>query len=172
MNLQPTLESALVRIRPLAEEDKESLYQVANDPKIWEQHPCPRYLRSEFDEFFKESITSKGALAILDKSTGDLIGSSRFKSIDGNFNGVEIGWTFLARAYWGGKYNSEVKTLMMNYAFNYVDNIVFYVDRDNTRSRKAVEKIGGISITELATLGKNNPNNVTYLVRKPNPYGP
>lgn len=108
MDLQPTLENELVRIRPLESGDLESLYEVAKDSKIWEQHPCKRYLRTEFEKFFTESIESKGALTILDKRTDKIIGSSRFKKIDGFSNGVEIGWTFLSRKYWGGKFNKLV----------------------------------------------------------------
>ncbi|NNK19585.1 MAG: GNAT family N-acetyltransferase, partial [Maribacter sp.] len=120
MDLQPILENELVRIRPLRNSDLESLYNVAKDPKIWEQHPCKRYLRAEFEQFFIESIESKGALIIFDKKTDQIIGSSRFKKVEGFSNGVEIGWTFLDRKYWGGKYNKTVKDLMIAHAFNYV----------------------------------------------------
>ncbi len=64
MDLQPNLENELVRIRPLKKQDLEALYEVAQDPKIWEQHPCQRHLRAEFEEFFAESMESQGALTI------------------------------------------------------------------------------------------------------------
>ena len=124
MDLQPTLKSELVRIRPLHIKDLEPLYKVAKDPKIWEQHPCKRYLRSEFEKFFTELIESNGALILLDNMTNRIIGSSRFKKVEGFPNGIEIGWTFLDREYWGGKYNKEVKDLMIDHAFNYVDNVI------------------------------------------------
>ncbi len=170
MDLQPILENELVRIRPLRNSDLESLYNVAKDPKIWEQHPCKRYLRAEFEQFFIESIESKGALIIFDKKTDQIIGSSRFKKVEGFSNGVEIGWTFLNRKYWGGKYNKTVKDLMIAHAFNYVGNILFYVDKDNIRSQKAVENIGGKKIvaSEYGKLPETTPNNLTFIIRKPN----
>jgi N-acetyltransferase len=55
----------------------------------------------------------------------------------------------LACAYWGGVYNKSQKHLLMDYAFNYVENVLFYINKDNMRSRKAVEKLGGTVITHL-----------------------
>ena len=168
MDLQPTLKNELVRIRPLHIKDLEPLYEVAKDPKIWEQHPCKRYLRSEFEKFFTELIESNGALILLDNMTNRIIGSSRFKKVEGFPNGIEIGWTFLDREYWGGKYNKKVKDLMINYAFNYVDNVLFYVAKNNIRSQKAVEKINGkkISKSEFPKLPKTSPDTETFVIKR------
>lgn len=170
MDLQPTLDSELVSIRPLERRDLEPLYNVAKDPMIWAQHPCKRYLRTEFEIFFEESIESKAALIILDKLTKEIIGSSRFKPVLGFSNGVEIGWTFLSRKYWGGKYNKEVKDLMINHAFNFVDNIIFYVDKSNLRSQKAVEKLKGLKReeSEYRELPMTSSDNLTFVIKKRN----
>lgn len=169
MDLQPILENTLLKVRPLNEKDLEPLYAVAKDPLIWEQHPSKRYMRDEFEQFFVESLASRGALAIIDKQLDLMIGSSRFKPVKGFPNAVEIGWTFLARNYWGGKYNREAKYLMMAHAFHYVDNIILYVAKDNTRSQKAVEKINGIKadLSEYAELPATSPDNYTYIIKKP-----
>lgn len=63
-----------------------------------------------------------------------------------HFLKVEIGWTFLARAYWGGVYNGEMKRLMLRHAFRFVDGVVFLVGKQNVRSQRAVEKIGGVRV--------------------------
>ena len=151
MNLQLLLENELVKIRPLSPQDLQPLYEIAKDPKIWEQHPCKRNVRREFEKFFQESIESNGALTILDKKSGDIIGSSRFKSVEGVPNGVEIGYTFIGRKYWGGNYNRAVKDLMIEHAFKFVDNVLFYVAKENIRSQKAVKKIGGRKVSESDT---------------------
>ena len=57
---------------------------------------------------------------------------------------IEIGWTFLSRDYWGGSYNAEIKQLLLNHAFTFVDTVVFWVGETNTRSRRAMEKIGAV----------------------------
>jgi RimJ/RimL family protein N-acetyltransferase len=57
---------------------------------------------------------------------------------------LEIGWSFLARGYWGGVYNREMKRLMLEHAFQFVDRVIFVVGVDNVRSRKAMLNIGGV----------------------------
>ncbi|MBX2870689.1 MAG: GNAT family N-acetyltransferase [Saprospiraceae bacterium] len=144
MNLQPKRSNELVQLRPLESNDFNALFQVAQDPLIWEQHPCPdRYLPQPFTAFFEDSLQSGGALVVIDQLNGKIIGSSRFKSIIGAPEAVEIGWSFLARAYWGGTYNRAVKELMIAYAFEYLEDVVFYIGKENIRSQRAVSKIGG-----------------------------
>jgi len=168
MDLQPILEDGLVLLRPLEDADFDSLYAVAKDPLIWAQHPAPRYLPDIFADYFKESIASGGALVIIDKSSGQVIGSSRYKLTPDADNAVEIGWSFLSRNYWGGMYNRSVKELMIAHAFTFVDHIVFHIGEKNMRSQKAVEKIGGIRTTEpeFGHLINKSDGNVTYLISK------
>ena len=143
MNLQPTLTGNLVELRPLRADDYSNLYAVAADPLIWEQHHAgDRYKQDVFTEFFEDALNSNGALVAVDLSTMEIIGSSRFHGYDKEESEVEIGWTFLGRAYWGGIYNGEIKALMLGHAFQFVDNVVFLIGPGNTRSRRAAEKIG------------------------------
>jgi RimJ/RimL family protein N-acetyltransferase len=59
---------------------------------------------------------------------------------------VEIGFTFLEKAFWGGTYNGELKRLMLDHAFQFVDQVVFVVGENNLRSQKALQKIGAILV--------------------------
>src|SRR5215218_9371503 len=105
-DLQPTLEGELLRLRPLRPDDWEALYAVAADPLIWEQHPASnRYQEETFRQFFQDALASGGAMIAIDAKTQRVIGSSRFYAYDPARGEVEIGWTFLARSYWGGVYN-------------------------------------------------------------------
>lgn len=168
-DLQPNLENDLLILRPLREEDVENLYQVASDPLIWEQHPTKnRSERGGFEVFFKEAMESKGAFVVIDKKTEKIIGSTRFYAVKTTQNAIEIGWTFLARQYWGGQYNQSMKHLLMDYAFNFVENIVFYIHEHNFRSQKAVEKLGGQRITHLENqpMEIKSASSVIYLVTK------
>ena len=147
MNLQPVISGERVNIRPLKRDDLDALYAVAVDPLIWEQHPAKsRCERATFAMFFQESLDSGGALAIMETAGGQMIGSSRYHGFSAEESVVEIGWSFLARAYWGGIYNREVKDLMLRHAFRYVQGVVFLVDPENLRSQRAVEKIGGCHV--------------------------
>jgi len=145
LNRQPTLAGELLELRPLREDDWAALFAVASDPLIWEQHPdSDRYKEDVFRRFFADAMRSGGALVALDRATGQIIGSSRYHGFDATGSVVEIGWTFLARRFWGGTYNGEMKRLMLEHAFTVVDRVIFIIGPENRRSRRAVEKIGGV----------------------------
>ena len=144
-DLQPTLKGELIILRPLRQEDFADLYAVDSDPLIWEQHPAKdRYKEEVFREFFCEALESGGALIAIDAKDGRVIGSSRFHGYDEARSEIEIGWTFLARSHWGGRYNGEMKRLMLRHAFTFVNSVIFRVGPHNLRSQRALEKIGGV----------------------------
>lgn len=142
MDRQPVLEGERLLLRPLTESDWSSLFAVASDRELWAGHPShDRWQEPVFRAFFDDALEKGGALAIVDKATGTVIGSSRFQY--GEEGALEIGWSFLARAYWGQGYNVEFKRLMLEHAFRFVDRVVFRVGADNVISRKAMARIGG-----------------------------
>jgi RimJ/RimL family protein N-acetyltransferase len=155
MDLQPHLTGSLIQLRPLEASDFEALFAAAADPLIWEQHPkSDRYQRPVFEAFFHDAIKSKGALLILDKNSKSCIGTSRYYEFDSKRSDVVIGYTFLTRKYWGGKHNLELKSLMLDHAFKYVDTVLFHVGDTNIRSQKALIKIGAIPAGAHSALPK------------------
>ncbi len=153
-DLQPRLEGERIALRPLALADFEALYEAASDPGIWELHPEPtRHERAVFQRYFDTAIASGGAFAILDRGTGRIIGSSRY--FDLRPGQIEIGWTFLERAYWGGATNRELKRLMIAHALRFVPRVVFVVGEQNHRSRRALEKIGARYVRPLDSPKRN-----------------
>lgn len=144
-DLQPTLVGELLELRPLRAEDWTALFAVAADPLLWAQHPdSDRHQEPVFRAFFADAMASGGALIAIDRATGEVAGSSRYFGYSAERREVEIGWSFLARRYWGGRYNGEMKRLMLVHAFPWVDRVLFIVGPENHRSRRAVEKIGGV----------------------------
>ena len=170
MNLQPTdLKNNLVWLEPLKQGHFEELYLVASDPLIWEQHPNPdRYKLDAFTNYFKGAMESGGAFIIRDTLSGQALGSSRYCAYDAANKEIQIGYTFFARSCWGKSMNKEVKTLMLNHAFNYVDKVAFYVGANNIRSQRAMERIGGIKIREevVAYFGEPDRLNFRYEINK------
>lgn len=143
--LQPHLQGELVELRPLAPDDWRDLFAVASDPLIWAQHPASdRYQEPVFRAFFQEALDCGGAFAIIDRGTGRIIGSTRYHAVEGDADAIEIGWTFLARSHWGGRYNHEMKRLMLDHAFKFVERVIFVVGEHNIRSQTAVQRIGGV----------------------------
>lgn len=149
--------------------DLDPLYAVASDPGLWDQHPAERYKREVFEAFFNESMASGGALVFEDLASGEIIGSSRYLVFTDFPDTVEIGWTFLARKYWGGAWNRLVKHLMMSYAFEHKKHVLLYIHRMNHRSYQAAEKIGGRRIpeTEHPAWPPTHADNLIYLFTGP-----
>lgn len=144
-DFQPTLVGKMISLRPLKAEDLEALYTAASDPLVWEQHPQPsRYQRHVFESsFFVGALSSGSAFVVIDNESRKVIGSSRYYEWNPVEREVAIGFTFLARSYWGGVTNREMKRLMLDHAFRWAKVVWFHVGADNWRSRKAMEKIGG-----------------------------
>jgi RimJ/RimL family protein N-acetyltransferase len=174
-DLQPTLTGSLLHLRPLQLNDFKDLFDAANDPLIWDQHPEPDRCKPEaFRRFFETAIASKGAFAVRDVRSGKIIGSSRYYAHNPAQREVTIGYTFLQRAYWGGMYNGELKQLMLDYAFRFVDRVLFEVGENNFRSQHALAKIGARFLTrsELPALnGTAHPCLVFVIERRPAPFG-
>jgi RimJ/RimL family protein N-acetyltransferase len=169
-DFQPALEGELLRLRPLMAEDWPALYAAASDPLIWAIHPEPeRHQEDVFRRYFDGALEGGKALVVLDRNTGEIIGSSRYHDYDPVRSEVEIGWTFLVRRCWGGAYNRELKRLMLDHAFGFLEVVIFWVGEHNLRSQRAMQKIGGVlrpGMVERAYHGRVVPH-VIFEIRKP-----
>lgn len=168
-NIQPVLENPLVLLQPLREEDFEALYQAASDPKIWEQHPNKdRWKLEVFKVYFEGAMQSKGAFKIIDKTTGQVAGSTRIYDYNPKDNSVLIGYTFIARAYWGKGMNSAVKALMLEYLFEHVSKVLFHIGAENIRSQIAIGRLGAVKVGEqsVAYFGEPPKLNFVYAIEK------
>jgi RimJ/RimL family protein N-acetyltransferase len=173
MHLSPLiLQNDTVRLVPLQSDDFEKLYSIAADPLIWEQHPTPdRYKREVFQAYFDSGIASKSAYLIYNVESNDLIGCTRFYPVEDNENTIHIGYTFFKRSSWGTNHNRKTKELMLNYAFQHVESVLFQIGTTNFRSQKAIEKLGAKKIGEVniayTTAEKSEPNFI-YEITKDN----
>jgi len=163
VDLQPILSDYLITLRPLRLDDFESLYAVASDPLLWEQHPCrDRYKRDVFQTLFTDRLKTKGALVVCDNNSGKkIVGSSGYYQFEGD--SIVIGYTFLSRARWGGAYNRSLKGLMLDHAFEYVPKVRFHIADSNLRSQKAIEKLGANRIGSFVKTGKGEVERTVFV---------
>lgn len=168
MNLQPTLSNDLVQLVPLSENDFEELYHIASDELVWEQHPeNDRYKKEIFHKLFIKIIDFNSGFKIIDIKTNNVIGKTSFYDLNETEKFVAIGYTFIDRKYWGTPYNRSVKNLMINYAFKFVDTIIFHIGESNFRSRKAVEKLGA-NLSDEVLISETQKTHVIYKLDKNN----
>lgn len=168
-SIQSRLKTENVKLVPLQTDDFEQLFAVASDPLVWEQHPNKdRYKREVFENFFQGAMESGGAFKIVKQNTGEVAGSTRFYDYNAEDNSIFIGYTFYGTKFWGSKLNPQVKKLMLDYIFQYVDKVNFHVGKDNIRSQKAMEKLGARKVDEVnvAYFGEPEKLNVVFEIRK------
>ena len=137
----PHLSGSGYTVDTLKEADRAELIAAAGDPLIWAGHPATdRYKPEVFSKFMDFLLAAGGAVTI--RHGQDVIGCSRYYDVPDQPNDIGIGFTFIARQYWGGEANWTIKTLMHDYAFSQVSNIWFHISPTNIRSQKATAKLG------------------------------
>lgn len=169
-DLQPIfLEDDLIMLTPLEKSDFDRLFDVASNPKVWEQHPNPnRYKLEDFTNYFKGAIESKGAFLVIDSKTNETVGCSRYYDYNKDDNSILIGYTFIGTKFWGIGYNKSLKKIMLDYAFKFVDKVYFHIGAFNIRSQKAIEKLGAKKVDEYEVeyYGETSKLNFVYLINK------
>lgn len=168
-SIQPTLESDQFILAPLENGDFESLYQVASDPQIWEQHPNKdRWKLEVFQIFFEGAIQSQGAFKIIDKQTHAFIGSTRIYDFKIEDKSILMGYTFYAKKYWGTGVNHKIKGLLLDYLFQYVDKVILHIGAQNIRSQVSISRLGAIKTgaIEVAYHGEAIKHNFVYEIQK------
>ncbi|AYZ35953.1 N-acetyltransferase [Chryseobacterium indologenes] len=145
------LEGTTVELIPLEQEHFEELYEAASDKELWELIPTDCSDKTIFYQNYERALSEREngnqyPFVIRHKETRKLIGSTRFFEIYPSDKKLEIGWTWITKEYWGTTLNLECKLLLLTYCFEILKtNRVQLKTKDtNFRSRKAIEKIGGI----------------------------
>jgi RimJ/RimL family protein N-acetyltransferase len=145
-NLMSVLEGRVVRLEPLARRHERGLFGAAQDWRIWRWMPYDASESSEtFHAWLEDALAAseagtEGAFATVDAGTGEPVGSSRYLALRPEHKGLEIGWTWLAPAYWRTGANVEAKLLMLEHAFEDLGclRVEFKTDTRNEISRGAL----------------------------------
>jgi hypothetical protein len=131
-DFQPTLVGPALIVRPLQASDHQGLFTAASDPLIWADHPVTnRHESAVFDPYFSFLQASGKAVAIIDRASDRIIGCSQFYTTPTPAAHISIGYTFLVRAFWGGKTNLQLKALMLGHLFAHRDEAWFHVAPSN-----------------------------------------
>ncbi|AZB26148.1 N-acetyltransferase [Chryseobacterium bernardetii] len=150
--LHPTiLEGTHVELIPLEKEHFEELYAAAADKDLWTLIPTDGSDKAIFYKNYKLALSERDngnqyPFVIRHKETQKLIGSTRFFEIYPSDKKLEIGWTWITKEFWGSVVNLECKLLLLTYCFEVLktNRVQLKTKDDNLRSRKAIEKIGGV----------------------------
>ena len=144
-----TLTSLRIQLRPLTREDVPALCKVGLDPDLWSTTTFTVTNEAEMAAYVETPLMQQAEgtalpFAIVERATGEVIGTSRYYRYDERNRNVEIGYTWFARQYHGTGRNFEAKFLMLAHAFEQLEliRVELRANEPNTRSRRAMEKIG------------------------------
>jgi RimJ/RimL family protein N-acetyltransferase len=145
-NLESVLEGRVVRLEPLARRHEQGLFVAAQDERIWRWMPYDASASPEtFHAWLEDALAAsesgtEAAFATVDAGTGEPAGSTRYLALRPEHRVLEIGWTWLAPAYWQTGANVEAKMLMLEHAFEDLGclRVEFKTDSRNERSRAAL----------------------------------
>jgi RimJ/RimL family protein N-acetyltransferase len=148
--LEPvTIEGSIVRLEPLSLDHVPALAEVALDPSIWRWTLARPTTEAELREWAEATIAGREAgtelpFATIDRASGRPIGSSRYMNIVLEHRRLEIGWTWVAKAFQRTGVNREAKLLMLRHAFDTLGcrRVEFKTDALNEPSRTALLGIG------------------------------
>ena len=143
------LEGGRVRLEPLSRAHHAGLCEVGLDEELWRWIPVPVRTSAEMEAYIDTALQEQASgmslpFALVEKSSGRAIGSTRYANIDRVHHRVEIGWTWVAREWQRTAVNTEAKYLLLRHAFETLGCIRVELKTDslNTRSREAILRIG------------------------------
>lgn len=147
----PLLEADHTRLEPIAEAHIADLATVAFDPMLWRWTPTQIHTLADLRAYVQTALSERAAkasipFAIVERSTGRAIGSTRLGNLVLAHRRVEIGWTWLGRDYQRQAFNTEAKLLLLRYAFEDLGciRVELRADRLNGPSRTAIERLGAV----------------------------
>lgn len=147
-----TLTGQYVRLEPLNESHAADLFEAGRDSEVWaflwrEAFVSESDAREWIAGALKTAATGgECPFAIINLSSGRAVGSTRYMDIVGADRRLEIGWTWLARAYWRSAVNTECKLLLLTHAFETLKclRVQLKTDLRNERSQRAIERLGAV----------------------------
>ncbi|MFJ7890844.1 GNAT family N-acetyltransferase [Lysinibacillus xylanilyticus] len=143
------LENEVVLLKPLEHEDMQGLLEAASYPEIWSHMSTTIEKMADVNNFVDNAFETKREktefpFVVVDKKSGQIIGSTRFMDIDETHKRLEIGTTWITPAFWRTAINTNCKYLLLQYCFEVLNlqRVQIKTDHENLRSQKAIERLG------------------------------
>jgi RimJ/RimL family protein N-acetyltransferase len=147
--IQPVLEGEHVHLRPMVRSDGPAIVEAASDGSLWELFytavPGPESIEAYLDSAQAETGYGRAMpFVVIDKTSGRLVGATRYMRMKPEAKRLEIGTTFYAKSVQRSPINSETKLLLLTHAFEVMGCLCvqFRTDHFNQPSQRAIERLG------------------------------
>ena len=136
-------------LEPLALSHEDGLRAAAADGELWNIRVTSVPKPEETRKYIEDALTmreagSRFAFAVIEASTGKVLGSTSYHDILPAVKRVEIGYTWYGKSHQRSHVNTTCKLLMMQHAFETLGcNVVGWrTDNFNFASQAAIERLG------------------------------
>ena len=170
-----TLAGEHVQLEPMLEAHHAPLAEVGLDEDLWKWIPVPVRTPEEMKAYVEAALAEQARgtslpFTIVERATGNVIGSTRYANIERIHRRVEIGWTWVARPWQRTAVNTECKYMLLKHAFETLGCIRVELKTDslNERSRAAILRIGareeGVFRNHMITAGGRIRHSVYFSI--------
>lgn len=145
LNPNLILENDYILLRPISEQDFSLLQALADDPSLWIYFTQDLSVVSDFLKWVDPAMQAQRLqFVVIEKERNQIVGSTAFGNYSPADQRIEIGWTWLGRAFHGSGINLQMKLLMVRYCFEVLNlkRVEVKTDVLNLPARKALIKMG------------------------------
>jgi RimJ/RimL family protein N-acetyltransferase len=139
------LENDQLLLRPLQVADFPALLPLTQDPSLWTYFTHDLSTLAGLEAWAAGHFSGERLqFVVIDKQSGKIHGSTGFGNYFPRDQRIEIGWTWLGKAFQGTGINAQMKSLMLNYAFDALGilRVEFKTDVLNLPARQALLRLG------------------------------
>ena len=139
------LEGHGVRLEPLTRAHVADLLRAGRDPEVWRWlSVVPPTDLDGMTALVDAALADGGRLPYAVVVDGRAVGSTSYLDVDLAVGGLEVGWTWYARALWASHVNPACKLLLLGHAFDELgtQRVTLKTDALNARSRAAIARLG------------------------------
>jgi RimJ/RimL family protein N-acetyltransferase len=152
MMLKPCrLDGPTLSLVPLTLAHHEALCAIGLDPALWEKTTIRVTTKEEMWRYIEIAVAAASTgttlpFAITIRDTGEVVGTTRLHSYVPVHRRIDIGFTWIGRAWQGTHVNAESKFMLLSHAFETAgcQRVQFLTDAGNEPSRRALLRIGAV----------------------------
>ena len=141
-----------VTLKPLSREEAPAYLEIGRDTEIWSYlTPGPFEILDDVDRWIARMLDRSAksgdvTFSVYDNATGRLAGSSSYLDVRVDHGGLEIGFTWYAKAFQRTHVNTATKLVLFTHAFETLgaNRVQLQTDARNEASQKAIERIGAV----------------------------
>jgi len=140
-----------VRLRLLRPDDHEALCSIGLDERLWRLTATKLRTPEDMADWIAVALREHAAgtalpFVIVERTSGSVVGSTRFFNLDPRNRKTELGWTWIAPPWQRTAINTEAKFLLLRHAFEKLGcvRVQFKINATNDVSRRSLIRLGAV----------------------------